>query len=247
MTCRIHSVIVGHEMLAHLTLTQLKVGLRDLAANRWDDVERSASGRFHALALRRQLERIESLPAVLTGAAPLAAELDAADEVHDGFGAAIYYATEVAFCLPDAAPELTAAARRIRDGLIPNLEELRAPYFVEADRADARRPLLDQLATDLKAFQVTGQGTLFDVAVKFLDAGALLQELLSQRPDTMHLSHRKALLLRAETAALLDRFREDLRLEKDRDPSVPIDLEHRVFANFDSMLASAGPSRAKQH
>jgi hypothetical protein len=180
---------------------------------------------------------------VLTGGVPLTAELDDADEVHDGFGAAIYYATEVAFRLPDATPELRAAARRIREALIPDLAELRAPYFVEADRAEARRPLLEELKPELMKFQVTGQGTLFDVAVKFLDAGMLLQELLSQRPDAMHVSHREAVRIRADTTALVERLRADLRLEARQDTSLPQDLEQRLFAPFDAMLASARSSQ----
>jgi len=226
-------------MPRNLTLAQLKLGLRDLVERRWDDVLLSAAGRFHGPALRRQLARIESLPAVLTGAAPLASELDAADELHDGFGAAIYFATEVAFRLPDASAELRAAAHRIRQGLIPDLQELHAPYFVEADRAEARRPLLDSLKTDLVQFPVSGQGTLLDVAVKYLDAGALLQELLTQRTDVPRASRHKAMEARADAAALLGRLRADLRLETREEPSLPAQLEVRVFSYFDSMSSMA--------
>lgn len=225
-------------MLAHLTLTQLKLGLRELVGPRWEELQRSPAGRFHGPALKRQLEQIEALPGALTGGEALASELDAADVLHDGYGAAIYFATEVAFCLPDATPEFKAAARRIRDALIPDLQELHAPYFVEADRAQARRPLLEQLEHDLRLFHVSGQGTLYDVAAKFLHAGDLLQELLSQRTDIPAVSRRKALDLRSRTAALLHRLREDLRLEAETDASIA-GLEPRLFARFDA----AAPQR----
>jgi hypothetical protein len=218
-----------------LNLTDLKLGLRDLFDKRAADLHKSKAGKFYEPALKEQLESIEALPPVLTGGTPLATELDAMDARHDGFGAAIYFTTEVYLRLPDVDPAVAEAARRIRAAFIPALGDLSAPYAVEADRAIERKPLLVSMKADLKRFDVASGGTLLDVATSFLHAGEKIHELLSDRADALGASRKEATALRPATIGILNRFRADLARELKKDKNLPRDLDHRVFGYFDTL------------
>lgn len=219
-----------------LTLTHLKLGLRDLLDKRGVDLAKSKSGAFHTDDLQEHLDAIDALPPVLTGGTPLTAELDLVDTKHDGFGGAIYYATEIYVHLPDADPGVVATAARIRQAFVPELAELQAAYAIEADRAADRRPLLKSMKADLQSIPVAGGGTLLDVASSFLDAGDELDELLSNRADALPRGSRKqAASLRSTTIGLLNRLRADLVNEVRKNPKLPRDLETRVFGYFDTL------------
>jgi hypothetical protein len=227
-----------------LTLTDLKLGLRDLFDKRLADVHKSKAGKFYESALKEQLEAIEALPPALTGGTPLANELDAMDTRHDGFGGAIYFTTEACLRLPDVDPPVAEAARRIRAAFIPALAELGAPYAVEAERAIERKPLLTSMKADLKLFTLAGGGTLFDVAKGFLEAGEKLHELLSDRADALGASRKDAAALRPATIGLLNRFRADLGREIKKEKSLPRDLDHKVFGYFDTLESMHAAAKA---
>ena len=230
-----------------LTLVHLKLGLRDLLDKRAVDLHKSKAGAFHAEELKEHLDGLEALPPALTGGAPLTAELERVDAKHDGFGGAIWFATEVYARLPGAEADVVEAASRIRAAFVPELGELQAAYAVEADRAVDRRPLLKSLKADLQAIPVAGGGTLHDVATAFLDAGDELEGLLSQRADAMPRGSRKrASALRSTTIGLLNRLRADLAKEVGKNAKLPRDLEARVFGYFDTLGDLRGPGAGKR-
>jgi hypothetical protein len=218
-----------------LTLTAVKLGLRDLLDKRRADLRLSKSGRFYEASLEEQSAAIDALPPVLTGGTPLAAEIDTKDAEHDGYGAAIYFTTEVYLRLPDVDPEIAAAALRIRLAFIPALAELTASYAIEAERAMERMPLLASMAADLERFPVAGGVSLLGVATSFLRAGEQLHHLISERADVPKASRKEAAALRPATIGILNRLRADLTREIKKDPSLPRDLEQRVFGYFDTL------------
>ncbi len=229
-----------------LTLVHLKLGLRDLLDKRAVDLHKSKAGAFHAEELKEHLDGLEALPPALTGGAPLTAELERVDAKHDGFGGAIWFATEVYARLPGAEADVVEAASRIRAAFVPELGELQASYAVEADRAADRRPLLKSMKADLQAIPVAGGGTLHDVATAFLDAGDELESLLSQRADaTPRGSRKQASALRSTTIGLLNRLRADLAKEVRKNPKLPRDLDARVFGYFDTLGDMNGRGAAK--
>jgi hypothetical protein len=221
--------------MQRLKLNDILLGLRDLFDKRLADLRLTKSGNFYEPLLAEQLSAITALPRQLTGHTPLADELEAIDNIHDGFGGAVFFITEAYLRLPGTSKELVDAAQRIRRAFIPSLAELGASYAIEAERAIERKPLLEGHKDDLQRFPVAGYGTLYDVAKGFLNAGEQLHQLLGDRSDMSPNARKEATTLRSATVGLLTRFREDLVRELQRNPALPRDLEQRVFAYFDTL------------
>ena len=118
-----------------LTLTDVNLGIRDLLDKRNADLLLTKAGKYYHPLLEEQRDALDALPTALTGGVPFAAELDLIDARHDGYGATIYFVTEVYLRLPDAPAAIVEAARRVRLAFIPSLNELGASYPVEAERA----------------------------------------------------------------------------------------------------------------
>lgn len=230
-------------MRTNYTLRVLRLFLDDLFEKRHADLAKSKTGRFREAELLEQRDKIQALPAALTGGTPLADDIDSADSVHDGFGGSLYYATESVFRNPESTEEQRAAAQRVRDAFIPALKELKAEYTVEAARAKDRQPRLKERKADLIMIQSPSGGTLFEVAQKFIDAGLHLDELLSKRADVPQNKREGAGAIRSETVGLVNRFRADLARELGKNPSLPQDLDRRVFGYLDT-LAELGPKAA---
>jgi hypothetical protein len=227
--------------MRHLTLPTLRLILRDLLEKRRADLLLSRAGTFHEPELTEILTSIDALPAALTGA-PLAEELDAADDRHDAHGSTLFFITEAYLRQPDAPAELLAAARRIREAFIPQLGELNASYAREADRAIERKRHLAERKEDLLLFPMAGGKTLLDVATAFLEAGERLHHLLSDRADTPKGQRQEASTLRPRAIGVLGRLRRDLAAEIQKNPALPRDLETRVFAYLDTLAASKSPA-----
>ena len=226
-------------------LTTLKLGLDDLFEKRLPDLHRSKAGQYYAPMLDEQHAAINALPVALTGGAPLAADLDALDAHHDGYGGAMYFTTEVYLRLPATDPELVAAAHRIRAAFIPALAELGASYPVEADRAIERKPLLISMQADLTRFPIAGGGTLLDTAKAFLDAGERIHRTLSDRADVPKGARKEAAKLRSTTVGMLGRLRADVVREVKKDSALPRDLEARLFSYFDTLEAMQPAPKAE--
>jgi hypothetical protein len=227
-----------------LTLTIVTLGVRDLLDKRRSDLQQSRAGKYYEAALEEQLAAINALPASLTGGTPLASDLDALDESHDGYGGAIYFVTEAYLRLPGAAPETVAAAQRIRAAFIPALADLGATYATEAERALERKPLLISMKPDLQRFPLAGGGTLFDTATAFLDAGERIHHTLSDRADVPKGARKEAAKLRSATVGTLNRLRADVVREVKKDSSLPRDLEARLFGYFDTLEAMKPATKA---
>jgi hypothetical protein len=230
----------------HITLFSLKLGLHDLLDKRQADLAKSKAGKYFSPALQEQREAIDGLPPAVVGTAPLAEELLETDGRHDGYGATLWFATEATFRNPDSTADLLAAAHRVRDAFMPALGELKDKYALEAHRAQERKPSIKTLSIDLKMFPVAGSGTLLDVVQKFIDAGVSLDELLSQRGDAPKAARERAAMLRAEAIGVLGRFRSELVKEVDKNPSLPQDLDQRVFGYFDTLEAMEHKAKKKK-
>lgn len=228
-----------------LTLADLKLGLHDLFEKRSPDLLRSKAGKYHAPILAEQRDAIDTLPPTLTGGIPLAGEIEALDDAHDGFGAAIYFTTEVYLRLPQADPDTITAAKRIRDAFIPELGELGASYVTEAERAMQRRPLLKSMKADLKRFPMADGSSLLEVATSFIDAGEALHHKLSERADKSLGNRKAAARIRSSSVGALNRLREDIARELERDPALPRDLDALVFGYFDTLAAMHAPRPAR--
>jgi hypothetical protein len=218
-----------------MTLSDLDAGLRDLFEARRADLRKAKAGKYYEPMLKEQLAIIQALPAALTRGAPGDASLEALDAEHDGYGAAIYFTTEVYLRLPGASRSLVESATRIREGFIPSLVELGASYATEAERALERRPLLASLRADLERFPMAGGGTLADTATAFLDAGQRLSDMLAARADVPAERAREGAKVRSSTVGMLSRLRADVTAELKKNKKLPRDLDARIFGTFDKL------------
>lgn len=196
--------------------------------------------------LVEQLAAIDALPPALTGGTPFAMELTVLDALHDGFGGAVYFATEVYLRLPNTPPDVLDAARRVRAAFIPELGELGASYSVEAHRAAERRPLLASMKADLDKLPIAGDKTLFDVVTAFLDAGDKIHHELSKRADVPKGARKEAAVIRSTTVGVLSRLRSDVTREIKKNPALPKDLEQRIFGYLDTLEAMSDARGTKR-
>ena len=227
-----------------LTLGDMKLGLHDLLDKRSEALLSTQAGAMYAPMLAGRRKAIDALPPALTGGAPLADQLAAADEEHDGFGAAMWFLIEAYQRAPGSSAALIAAADRIRQGFIPALGDLQQSYATEADAALTRAPLLKSYKADLELFPVAG-GTLHDWAAGFLAAGTHLHDLLSDRADEASSPTRKdAAGLRADALGLVSRLRAALADEVKHDKKLPRDLDAQLFGYLDQLAATRGAANA---
>lgn len=226
-------------------LSDLKLVLPDLLEKKQPLLQGTNTGKTYLPLLQQQLDAIDGLPAGTPGT-PLAEELAACDDEHDGFGSAAWYLVAAHLRAPSTTDARRQAAERIRSQFIPSLGELQHTYAAEAERARARQAVLNKHKPDLDLFPVTGTETLFDWVKAYLDAGVKLSALLSDRADTPLDSRAGAGPLRTKTLGILSRMRGALADEVAADAKLPRDLEAQVFAFFDQLAAAAQARSAKK-
>lgn len=216
-----------------LRLTDIHLGLQDLAGKRHTALVSCKAGQLYEPRLLKMRDDVAAVPGITQGR-PLTLELSDADGAHDGYGYAIWFATEAVLRCPSSTPEQLAAARRIREWLITGPQELRASYATEAARATVRRTLLSQYKADLDLFPVPG-GTLHQWAEAFIQAGEQLHTLLSDRADKVGGDRSAVVPLRTSAIALLNRFRGAVADEMEMNDQLPADLERQIFGYFDQL------------
>jgi hypothetical protein len=236
---RPHAFRVSLGFMRELTLGDLKMGLENLFEGHSQALTASAIGRTYGSLLHAKREEIDALPAPLTEGLPLSSELAHADGVHDAFGTAIWHLCTAYMEHPRVPPRVQDAAGRCREALIPSLGDLRRSYADEAAAALTRRAAIDGLEGDLNLFPVADGKTLLDWALAYIDQGERLHGLLAARADAVAAvdgqARRRASELRADTIQLLFHFRTSLADEMAADPSLPRDLDTRIFGFFDQL------------
>ncbi|MDI3291460.1 hypothetical protein [Polyangium sp. 15x6] len=228
--------------MRHISLVALFIGLNDLLTNRKDALQSFDAGAASIKLLTVKRDALAKLPAVAAGR-PLVDDLGAADVRHDALGYAVWHLLEAYDRHPDIPEHIRAAARKIRAAFIPTLEDLGASYPAEAKAAMDRKPALADLQTELALFPVAGGGTLRDWVENFLNAGVAIDSLLSARADLETKTRKDATRLRGEAIGLLNRARKNLALELQEDPSLPKDLDARVFGYLDLLEKSAAQAQ----
>ncbi len=232
-----------------LSLAALKIAFADLFTKRHSALLLSSAGKTYEPVLLEKKALIDALPEAITGGKPLVDELTDADAEHDGFGAAIWYLAQAYERWPQVPPEVLAAIKRIQAALIPELDDLKASYVVEANAALKHKADLQALEADLKLIPIAGGLSLFDWGTGFVASGDLLGTLLSRRADAGNGSRSEAGRIRAGAVGVLNRFRGALGDELAISQVLPKDLDAQVFGYFDEldgMRAAALAARPKK-
>lgn len=229
--------------MRNLTLGDLTLGIANLLTDRKADVLSCGAGQLFEPMLTKKNIAIVALPEALRGGKPLAEELAEVDNEHDGFGNGLYAYTDAILSVPGMGSDQQAAARRIREALIPSRAALVDSYAEEAATAKRNRAKLAERKTDLEMFPVPGNKTLYHWAEEFVNRGDRLDDLLNQRSLVGIGSSSRAAAgrLRSDTIGLLYQFRSALRAEI-ADKGLPAELEAKIFSYLDE-LSSRRPSK----
>lgn len=224
--------------MRNLTLDDLNLALSNLTTERKTVLDSTGSGLLYGPMLGEKLTSILAVPEIMHSGRPLADELAAVDDDHDGFGGAIFAYTEAVLDAPSTTDTERAAALRIRAAFIPSKSALVESYAEEAATAKRNRGKLAEREGDLKLFPVPGGKTLFDWATAFLDKGDELDDLLHQRSlaNVTQSDKTSAIRLRSDTLGLVYQFRAALRTEI-MHKNLPPDLDGKVFSYFDELSA----------
>lgn len=235
--------------MRNVTIGDLSLYLRDLFANRLDDLRASQTGRLYEKRLGAKRDALGDLPEAALVRSPFAEELGTQDVAHDGFGAATFHLCEAILAHPELSAELKQTATVIKTTFIPSTADLRRSYADEAATALANRPKLAKHKAALKAVQVPGGGSLFDWIKGFLDAGDAIDGLLRKRASALAVTEDASGTgpLRGATIGLLTRFRDALRDElADPDSKLPADYEARLFSYIDKLSADRAAQVARR-
>ncbi|MDX9724036.1 MAG: hypothetical protein RBU37_25025 [Myxococcota bacterium] len=227
--------------MAQATLDILSLVLERLTTTHKADLQLTKTGSVYLTALEEKRAALSSLPPGLLGM-PVAQELKGTDELHDALRLALELNIRSHLECPLTPEHTRKLLQEGADKLEALLPGKRASYPAEAAAAKRLREAQPSLQPALEQIPVAG-GTLADWLDAMIEQGERLDALLSTRGDTLSTSDRaQAAALRGEIAGLLSRLRAALRDELAFDPSLPQDLEKRLFAYYDSLLAARRPS-----
>lgn len=231
-------------MSQQLNLNDLHSIINHLLEERLDTLHLLLSGPVQERALRAMLQRLEAYQPAPRSRMPLAAELTAADRLHDALGNAISSFGQACQLHPTLDPALRAEVQRLVEGVLPTRLLLRASYVDEAHAARQRQPFIDAERENLRRIPTPG-GTLEDWVDAFQAAGLRLEQLLKERAAQRHVetTPREDLSpLLAQARRLLDRLRATVQDELEHRPELPRDVERRLFAFQDLILEARKPS-----
>ena len=220
--------------MRNLTLAELGEGLADLLDKRSKSLETTQTGKLYGPILTAKRKAIEHALKVVVETK--AGDLSETDAQHDGLGGAIWHFTEAVLCQPFVSVERRDAARRIRDGFIPDLGVLSDSYADEAAAARANRPKLVALEAELRMLPTPDGQTLYEWADAFVNKGDELARKLAARTQGSALdAFRQQTALRVTTIGLVGRFRASLRDELKENPSLSSTIEAELFERFDAL------------
>jgi hypothetical protein len=228
-----------------ITNNDLKLYLRAL---RTDDKMRAALlslslGPMAEAELMEILEQLEAVaPDFSKDALPLAEQLRALDEVHDGHLRAAHFYLRAVEALPDLDDARKAAVARIREGLLPSLEVVRLPYADQLAQASGLRGNLDGLRDELALFP-THEGDLGAWISAAFDAAAQMEALLVERTHAELAGARSSKevdvrYVRGRALGVLGAVRASIPMELKRRPELARDVEEVLFRHLDRFAES---------
>jgi hypothetical protein len=234
--------------MQYVTFGDLRLGVRDLLETKTEFTSKAIAFSIYRDPLKAKLALFESLHQA-QGGRPLAVELGNADGVHDSTGRALHYIGKAAAELKDLEESVRAAVAEVVGKVIPSLGLLKESYEDEAAEAAEKRNVLEGHRDFLEAFPFGPKHTLKSILTAHVEAGEKLGQILSKRADTVadvqNARTKEIMALRSVTIGLLNRFRQAVADEVEHNPSLPRDLESKIFTYFDQMEANRAARRGK--
>lgn len=200
-----------------------------------------ALGPMAQAELMEVLEQLETLaPDFSKDTLPLAEQLQALDELHDGHLRAAHFYLRALEALPKLDDARKAAVARIREGLLPSLEVVRLPYADQLAQASGLRGNLDALRGDLALFPIP-EGDLGAWISAAFDAAAQMERLLTQRAATEAAQRAssppfgEASQMRLRALGVLGALRASIPLELKRRPELSKNIDSELFRLLDNL------------
>ena len=187
------------------------------------------------LVARRTFDKVEALPLEVAELLNVE-ELRTLDDVHDGWGMAIWYVCHAVIAAPTASTAAKEAARWTLANFIPSKRELQATFVAEASRARDREPLLTEGRAKLDLIPTEGGGTLFHWAQAFIEAGKGLDPLLQGRAEAK-VDRSEAGKLRSQLISRLVRLRQAMGELLEETPDGGAAIIQSVFSYYDMLEA----------
>jgi len=237
--------------LTLLPLRELALAMIELRDHRLATLRTSDIGKAYEPLIVSRADALERYAPKVPGAKPLADELEETDRLHDSYGATLFALCESIQRMPNADPAVRQIAVTVQQTFIPSLSALQGTYATEAKAALARKPKLEAMANELRSVPVPGGKSLYEIAASFLEHGARLHTLMSQRADATVASRAGAIpgdirTLRGSTIGMLYRLRAALKDELEAKPSLPRDFEAQVFTYFDELASMRHDDKKKR-
>lgn len=182
----------------------------------------------------RTFGKLEALPAEVLKLLN-ANELRTLDQVHDGWGSAIWHVCEGVLAAPTASAAAKEAARWTLDNFVPSKSELRATYVLEASRARDREVKLTEGRAKLESIPTVDGGTLHTWAVAFIEAGKGLDPLLHDRAEG-RVDRSDASKLRGQMIGQIARLREVIGEVLEETPDQGAAVLKSLFGYYDMLV-----------
>ena len=182
----------------------------------------------------RTYAKVEALPAEVLKLLNVA-ELRTLDQVHDGWGMAIWHVCEGVLVAPTASAAAKEAARWTLDNFVPSKSELRATFVLEASRARDREVKLTEGRAKLESIPTVDGGTLHTWAHAFIEAGKGLDPLLHDRAES-RVDRSEAGKLRGQLIGQIARLREVIGEVLEETPDHGAAVLKSLFGYYDMLV-----------
>jgi hypothetical protein len=173
---------------------------------------------------------------------PLTEAFAEADTLYDSTARAAHYICRGLASLSLLSEDDRALIRQTAETFVPDLTLTTAAYEDEADNARRQAGTLEEMKSALEAFPIAPGITMYSLLAAHVEAGHEIGRLLTERAaiTAEDASSRvsEAGVLRSRTIGELNQFRDTLSREIEANPSLPRDLETKVFALYDQLNTS---------
>jgi hypothetical protein len=176
--------------MRYLTLGDLWLALTDLLDTRRDTLLRSLIGKSYEPLFAQRRKQFDNIPRELLTGTPLTEELATGDVFHDDNLMVLLTTLQATLRNAKASAEIKEAAQETLDALKLAPSDVSATYPQEAATAKGREKTVEEYKDKLSLIAAPGGGTLYDIALDYLEAGRTLDRLLSDRAKIEALSEK---------------------------------------------------------
>jgi hypothetical protein len=231
--------------MKYLTLGDLWLALTDLLEKRRDTLLQSKIGKGYEDLFELRRKQFDAIPRELLTAIPLTEELAAGDVSHDDHLMVLLNTLQITLRNAKASKEAKEAAQEALARLQLSAADISASYPQEAATAKGREETIEALKDKLSLIQAPGGGTLYDTALDYLEAGRMLDALLSERSKIEALTEKdrsQIALLRNLLIGEVGRCRAAIFDEKKTNKALAENYDALLFGYFDDLHASRAAS-----